>query len=165
MISAIVARGRNGVIGSQNDLPWDLPDDRRYFADVTRGHTVIMGRKTAESIVARLGHGLPNRTNILVTRDPNYVLEGFVIAHDLDTAIATAGDDAFIIGGEEVYKWALPYYDRLYITEVDTTIDGDAYFPDINTDEWETVSSTPHAADDRHAYSFTFVVLDRKKSA
>jgi len=165
MIAAIVARSKNGVIGVDNALPWDLPDDRSYFRDVTRGHAVIMGRKTAESIVTHLGHGLPNRTNILVTRDQGYVLDGFTVVHDLDEAIKVSGSDAFIIGGEQIYRLAMPYCDRLYITEVDTELDGDAKFPEFDADEWQLVSSMPHEADDTHAYSFAFTILDRKKPA
>lgn len=165
MIAAVVARSRNGVIGIKNALPWDLPDDRAYFRDVTRGHAVIMGRKTAESIMDHLGHGLPNRTNILVTRDPGYTLDGFTVVNNLDDAVKVGGDDAFIIGGEQIYRLAMPYCDRLYITEVDTEIDGDAKFPDVNPDEWQLVSSTPHPADSKHAYAFAFTVLDRKKTA
>ena len=162
MIAAIVAMAHGRVIGVDNDLPWDLPDDRKYFRDITRGHAVIMGRRTAESIVARLGHGLPNRTNVLVTRDEHYELEGFVIAHDLAGATSQAGDDAFIIGGAEIYSQALPYCDRLYVTEVDAAVHGDTYFPEIKPEEWERVSATTHPADERHAYPFTFVVYDRR---
>jgi dihydrofolate reductase len=163
MLSAIVARSTNNIIGVHNDLPWDLPDDRAYFRDITRGHNVIMGRKTAESIVARLGHGLPGRENILVTRDPDYTLEGFTVVHTIEDAIKAGGLDGFVIGGEQIYTQALPYCDRLYITEVDVIADGDAHFAEFDRDEWELVSSTPHTADDKHAYAFNFTVLDRKK--
>lgn len=164
MLSAIVARSKNNVIGIHNDLPWNLPDDLKYFSQTTRGHNVVMGRKTAESIAQRLGHGLPNRENILVTRDPDYTLEGFTVVHTIEDAIEAGGLDGFVIGGEQIFAQALPFCDRLYITEVDVIVDGDAHFPAINSDEWELMSSTTHPADDRHAYSFTFTVLDRKKT-
>jgi dihydrofolate reductase len=164
MIAAIVARSRNNVIGVNNDLPWDLPDDRTYFREVTRGFPVIMGRKTAESIVARLGHGLPKRENILVTRDKTYALDGFTVAHSIREAIDMAGPDAFIIGGEQIYTQALPFCEKLYITEVDTYIDGDAYFPAIDETHWKVVSETPHPVDAKHSHPFTFTVLERKSS-
>lgn len=163
MISAIVARSKNNVIGIKNDLPWDLPDDRAYFRDVTRGHPVIMGRKTAESIVDRLGRGLPNRDNIVITRDDDYSLDGFVTVHTIDGALGVAGDDAMIIGGEQIYELGLPYCDRLYITDVDVELEGDAYFPAFDMNDWVLVSEKPHPADDRHKFSFTYRVYDRKK--
>ncbi len=165
MIAAIAARSRNNVIGVDNDLPWDLPDDLAYFRDVTRGHDVIMGRKTADSIIARLGHGLRNRENIVITRDTDYHPEGFTVVHSIDDAVEKADKDAFIIGGEQIYTLALPYCDRLYITEVDVDIDGDSHFADVDKNEWDVVSQTLHPADDRHAYAFSFDVLERKKPA
>ena len=164
MISAIVARSRNGVIGVKNDLPWDLPDDRKYFRDVTRGHAVIMGRKTAESIFTRLGHGLPDRPNIVVTRDTGYVLEGFIIVHSLEEAVAAAGSDGFIIGGSQIYEQAMSLCDRLYITEVDVEIDGDAYFPALDMTQWHEVSREHHEKDDSNEYAFDFVIYERAAS-
>ncbi len=161
MIAAIVARSKNGVIGVNNDLPWDLPGDRKYFRDVTRAHSVIMGRKTAESIAARFGHGLPDRENIVVTRDADYQLDGFTVVHSIGEALQTAGSDGFVVGGEQIYAQALPYCDRLYVTEVDTDIAGDAYFPDFDTAEWREVSREVHQKDEKNDYAFDFVVYDR----
>ncbi|MDB5183321.1 MAG: diacylglycerol kinase [Candidatus Saccharibacteria bacterium] len=165
MIAAIVARSKNNVIGVNNDLPWDLPDDRTYFRDVTRGFPVVMGRKTAESINKRLGHGLPKRENILVTRDKDYHLEGFTVVHSINEALEMAGPDAFIIGGEQIYTQALPFCQKLFITEVDTYVDGDAYFPAVDVNQWTVVSETPHTVDAHHSHAFTFTVLERKSPA
>lgn len=161
MIAAIAARSRNGVIGSDNAIPWHLSDDMKYFRDTTRGHAVIMGRKTAESIVARLGHGLPDRQNIVVTRDVGYKLGGFVVAHSVEEAIKTAGPDGIVIGGEQIYTQALPYCEKLYITEVDADVEGDAYFPQFDVSEWREISRDAHQKDNRNQYDFDFVVYER----
>lgn len=161
MIAAIVARSRNGVIGVKNDLPWDLPDDRIYFREMTRGKPVIMGRKTADSIIGRLGHGLPNRENIVITRGESYHPDGFTVVHSVEEAVAGTDADKFIIGGEQIYQLALPYCDRLYVTEVDVTIDGDTYFPDLDPTMWKEVSREPHQKDDKNEYNYDFVIFDR----
>ena len=161
MIAAIVARSKNGVIGIKNDLPWDLPDDRSYFRDITRGKAVVMGRKTADSIIDRLGHGLPNRENIVLTRDDSYQPDGFTVVHSIEDIIRDNSADMFIIGGEQVYRLALPFCDRLYSTEVDVTIDGDAYFPDVDLPQWKEVSREHHLKDDKNQYNYDFVVYDR----
>lgn len=166
MIAAIVARSKNNVIGVENGLPWRLPDDMKFFRETTSGKPVVMGRKTAESIVNGLGGPLPNRQNIVVTRQDDFKLDGFLTAHTIDEALELAsGDDVFIIGGEQIYTLALPYCDRLYITEVDATIEGDAHFPVLDDQEWTVVSQTPHPSDERHTYSFTFTTWDRKAPA
>lgn len=161
MIAAVVAKSENNVIGIDNDLPWDLPNDRAYFSKVTRGHTVIMGRKTAESIATRLGHGLPDRQNILVTRDTDYMLDGFTTVHDIETAVRDASEDAFIIGGEQIYRLALPLLDRIYLTEVHTTLQGDTFFPEIDRSEWREIERESHKKDDKNQYDYDFVTLDR----
>lgn len=162
MISIIVARAKNGVIGSQNDLPWYLPDDLKRFKELTTGHVVIMGRKTYESILKRLGKPLPNRRNIVITRDAAFVADGAEIVHSLDEALEVTGDqEVFIIGGAQIYELALPRIDRLYITEINAEIDGDVYFPTIVAEEWQEIARQPHPQDEKHSYAFDFVSYQR----
>ena len=136
MINIVVAKASNNVIGAKNDLIWHLPNDLKHFKSITSGHPIIMGRKTFES----LGRPLPNRTNIVVTRDQNWNAEGIEIASSLAKAIESAkkiDDDIYIIGGGNIYKQAMEFTDVLYITEVHHEFDGDTYFPEIDSDEWE----------------------------
>ena len=143
MISIIAAVAANNVIGSQNDLPWSLPEDLKRFKKLTTGHTVIMGRRTYESIVARLGKPLPNRKNIVITRNKNYqVLEGVTVASSLDEALGENGNNddrdkkIFIIGGEQVFKEGINKAETMYITEVKNSYEGDTYFPEIDKNKW-----------------------------
>lgn len=162
-LSLIAAIARNGVIGRDNDLPWHLPADLQFFKRTTCGHAIILGRRNYESI----GRPLPNRTNIVITRDKNYKAQGCVVAHSIDEAIALAGDDEeiFIIGGSQVYAQALDCVTRMYITEVDTDADGDVLFPEFDKSQWQEVSREPHTADDQNDYAFDFVMLERKHLA
>ncbi|MDP4020470.1 MAG: dihydrofolate reductase [Candidatus Adlerbacteria bacterium] len=132
-ISIIVSIGKNLVIGRQDKLMWPIPDDLKRFKQLTMGHTVIMGRKTFESILGTLGKPLPGRTNIVITRDKNYAPEGAVIVHSLEEAIQKAREiekeEIFIGGGAQIYEQALPLADRLYLTLIDDEKPGDAYFP------------------------------------
>ena len=130
MISIIAAVSKNGVIGVDNKLPWDLPEDLKKFKEITTGNVVIMGRKTYESI----GKALPNRINIVVTRDKNFFVPGVLSANSLDSALLKAGGnkDIFIIGGGEIYKQSMGFADKLYITEVDMEVEGDTTFPKIS---------------------------------
>lgn len=164
IISYIAALSRNRVIGRNNDLPWNLPDDMKYFMQTTKGHAVIMGRKNYESIPEKF-RPLPNRTNIVVTRNKSYLAPGCVIVHSLEEAIRKAGDspepEAFIIGGAEIFRAGFQYANRLYLTEIDADIEGDIRFPDWNRAGWQEVSRRHHAADERHAYAFDFVVYER----
>lgn len=142
MISIIAAKSRNNVIGKNNTLPWHLSADLKYFKSVTSGKTVIMGRKTWESLPSG---ALPNRTNIVVSRhDMNFTQPNCLHFYNLNDAIAhtrSAGEHAFIIGGGEIYKASLHLADELHITEVDVDIkNGDVFFPEINKDEWELVN-------------------------
>jgi len=133
MISIIAAVSKNGVIGVDNTLPWDLPVDLKRFKEITTGNVVIMGRKTYESI----GKALPNRVNIVVTRDKNFFVSGVLSANSLDSALLKAGNnkDIFIIGGGEIYRQSMDFVDKLYITEVDMEVEGDTTFPTIS-DKW-----------------------------
>lgn len=162
MIAAVVAIAHGGVIGNENDLPWYLPADLRRFKQLTTGHAVIMGRKTADSIVARLGHALPDRKNIVVTRQDAYDQQGFVTAHSIEEALRLAGTgDTFVIGGAQIYDLTLPFLDTIYATLVDAEIDGDAYFTVLNDTRWQEVAREHHDADDKNQYPYDFVELRR----
>jgi dihydrofolate reductase len=141
-VSLIVAVARDNVIGLNNKLPWHLPEDLKHFRALTTGHHIIMGRKTYES----LNRLLPDRTTVIVTRNPDYCVEGALIAHSLEAAIAQCqqDDEVFIIGGAELYKEGLQLADKLYITEIELTVAGDAYFPTFDKDIWQQTSYEPH---------------------
>jgi dihydrofolate reductase len=162
MISLIAAIGKNRELGAKNELPWHLPDDLKNFKRITRGHAVIMGRKTYETI----GKPLPERKNIVITRDPAYAAPGCTVVTSLDEAIAAAGNDPeiFVMGGGEIYALALPRADRMYLTFVDAAMQADTFFPDFDPAVWQLVSEEPHAADEKHAYAFVARVYDKKKS-
>jgi dihydrofolate reductase len=160
-VSAIVAMTENRVIGFQNRLPWHLPADLKYFKTVTTGHPIIMGRKTFESI----GKPLPNRTNIILTRDPHYQMNGCVIAPSVDTAIAAAAKESqeiFIIGGAEIYRQFLPRVERLYITLVHEEFDGDTFFPMLDNNEWKEVKHEAHTADEMNHFAYSFLVWEKR---
>jgi dihydrofolate reductase len=158
-ISLIVAMSENRVIGRQGRLPWRLPDDLKRFKELTTGHTVIMGRKTFESI----GRPLPQRRNIVASRNPDWAAEGVEIAHSLDEALVrTAGEaEVFIIGGEQLYRAALPRADRIYLTRVLACIEGDAFFPSFQNTQWTLAQRLEHPADERHEYAMTFEAYER----
>ena len=162
IISAIVATARNLVIGHQNQIPWYLPADLKYFKKMTTGHHVIMGRKSFESI----GKPLPNRTNVVVTRDPFFVATGCMVAHSLPEALSLAeanGEtEAFVIGGGEIYRQSWPYLDRIYLTEVDAEPEGDVFFPKMDETEWRELSREVHPADEKNEFAFVFRVLERR---
>lgn len=161
IISIIVAKSENNVIGKNNDLVWHLPADQKYFRETTMGHYVVMGRKTFES----LNKPLPGRTNIVITRNPEFRAEGCVIVHNLDEAIEfckkNRQQEIFILGGGEIYRQALPFTQKIYITEVKGVFDGDTFFPPLNPDDWKEVSREFHNTDEKHAYEFDFVVYER----
>ncbi len=158
MISIIAAIGKNNELGKGNELLWKLPADMKHFKETTTGHTVVMGRKTFQSI----GRALPNRRNIVVTRDETFAIEGVEVAHSLGEAIEkVAGEEeAFIIGGGELYKQALPFTDKLYITHVDSEFDADTFFPHIS-EEWKKVSEEEHLADETNPFAYTFAVYEK----
>ncbi len=159
-LSLIVAASENHVIGKGGKIPWHLPADLKHFRDLTQGHPVIMGRKTYESI----GHPLPNRTNIVITRGKEVKIEGCTIVHSLEDALRIVSDspEVFVIGGGEIYKEALPLADRIYLTRVHAIVEGDAFFPEIDPKQWREVSRERHAADAEHLYPYTFLVYERK---
>ena len=162
-VTIIVAMSRNRVIGKANDLPWYLPADLRHFKEITDGHTVIVGRKTHESIIARLGHPLPGRKTIVVTRQKVKFQTGVAAVNSLADALALAkGKDIFIIGGAEIYVQAFPICDRLLVTQVDTEIKGgDTFFPEIDSKLWEKTSEEHHLADEKNLFAYSFITYER----
>ena len=161
-VYVIAAMSENRVIGRGGGLPWHLPDDMKHFQQLTTGHTVIMGRKTFES----MDGPLPDRRNIVITRQSDYAPSGAEVAHSLDEALRLAGNgDCFVSGGEEIYRLALPVADRLYLTVVHAEVDGDVRFPQFNTESWQIVSEQPHPSDERHAHAFTFQLYERARCA
>lgn len=166
IVSAIAALSRNRVIGKNNDLPWRLPDDMKFFMETTKGHHVIMGRKNYDSLHDKY-KPLPNRTNIVITRQKDFKAPGCTVLHAVQPALEIAKKNSepecFIIGGAEIYKLAMPYTTRLYMTEIDAHIEGDTFFPEINKDEWKEISRKHHPADARHAFAFDIVIYDRVK--
>lgn len=163
MLSIIVAIAHDNVIGRANDIPWYIPADLKYFKTITSGHTVIMGRKTYDSIASRLGGPLPNRHNIVVTREESAVIPDVTIAHSLESALSHSDEDeTFTIGGAEIYAQSITHADRLYVTHVDAEIsDGDTHFPEIDLAVWREVSREPHKKDDRNEYDYTFTIYER----
>ncbi len=160
-VSLIVAMDRSGVIGRDGGLPWHLSADLKRFKQLTMGHHIIMGRKTFESL-PRL---LPGRTSVIVTRQTDFQAAGAIVTHDLNEAIAASrGDDeAFIIGGAEIYQQALPLVDRIYLTEVAADVAGDVRFPEFERSQWTAVERTEHPADERNDHPHTFTVLERQR--
>ena len=160
-VSIIAAVAENGVIGREGRLPWHLADDLRRFKRLTMGHTLVMGRKTWDSI----GRPLPGRRMVVLSRQADFRPVGAEVADSLDDALAVAqaaGDDeTFIIGGAEVYRLALPRAERMYITRVHANIDGDAYFPILCWSDWRLVTANDRAADDKNDYDHTLQVYER----
>lgn len=163
-ISLIVAVSENNVIGKDNDLPWKLPDDMKFFKETTTGHCILMGRKNLESF----GRLLPNRTNIILTRDKAFGFEGAKIYHDIEEAIKFAQenkeDELMVIGGGEIYKQTISKADKIYLTRVHTSIEGDVYFPEINEVLWKRTEERFHPKDERHDFGFTFQTFERRSS-
>lgn len=157
-LSLIVALANNNVIGINNTLPWHLPEDLKRFRSLTTGHHIIMGRKTYES----LGRLLPGRTTVIVTRNKNYKLEGALIAHSLESAVALCknDDEVFLIGGAELYQDGLKFADKLYITEVDLSVEGDAYFPEFDLNLW--LETSREALTSAQGLPFSYVTYTRR---
>lgn len=159
-LSLIVAVAHHNVIGLNNTLPWHLPEDLKRFRALTSGHHIIMGRKTYES----LNRLLPDRTTVIVTRNPDYRVEGALIAHSLHAAIAQCQQDneIFVIGGAELYKEALRLADKLYITQIELEVAGDAYFPSLDSTTWQKISYEPHIAASGLPFSYATYVRQVK---
>ena len=157
----VVAMSRNRVIGRDNHLPWRLPDEIAYFKKVTMGHPIVMGRRTYESI----GRPLPGRLNIVVTHDRAYSAPGCTVVGSLEEAWRAAGDaqEVCVIGGTSLFQESLPVADRIHLTEVEADVPGDTHFPDFDRSQWRETEIERHRADDRHAYPFRILRLDRKR--
>jgi dihydrofolate reductase len=162
-ISLIVAVSRNGAIGLNNQLPWYLPEDLKYFKSVTMGKPLIMGRKTFDSI----GRPLPGRANIVLTRDPQWTSDGVKVVQSVEQALvageiaceAADVDEIMVIGGEQIYRMTIDLADRIYLTQVDVDVEGDAFFPNIDLNNWSQTSVKLPESIDKHPYQF--LVLDR----
>jgi dihydrofolate reductase len=165
IISLIAALTKNRVIGKNNDLPWYLPDDMKFFMQTTKGHHTIMGRKNYESIPEKF-RPLPNRTNIVITHQPSFKAPGCIVVNSIERGLDISRNngerETFVIGGAEIYRLGMPYAKRLYLTEIDAVIEGDTFFPDVDQNEWHEVSRKNHPADERHPYSFDFVVYEKE---
>ncbi len=162
LLSQIVAMGERREIGQDNALPWHLPADLKHFKATTMGKPIIMGRRTYEAI----GKPLPGRTNIVVTRNPDYEAPGCIVARSLDAALEAAGDvyEAIVIGGAGLYREALPATGRIYLTEVHSPFEADTYYPDFQTDAWREIGREDHTADEQNPYPYSFVILERTGS-
>ncbi|WP_223701940.1 dihydrofolate reductase [Sutcliffiella deserti] len=162
MISVIVATDRNGLIGNGNKMPWRIPADLAYFKRVTTGSTVVMGRKTFESI----GKPLPNRKNIILTRDSRVMIDGCetVTSMDMLKDWISIEEEIFVMGGGEIYKQALPFANTLYLTYIDEEFDGDTYFPSLVNGEWELLSSEKGVKNESNPYDYYFKVYKRVES-
>ncbi|SEO93314.1 dihydrofolate reductase [Aquisalimonas asiatica] len=160
MISLIAALTPDHVIGKGNDLPWRIPDDLRHFKRTTRGKPVIMGRRNYLSI----GRPLPDRHNIVMTRNPDFQAPGCTVVADADAALTAAGDarEVMIIGGAEIYRLFLPRADRLYLTWVHTAIDGDTWFPAFDAHDWQVIDERHQAPDDNTPFPLHFQTLARR---
>jgi dihydrofolate reductase len=154
MINVIAAVAQSGVIGANNQLPWRLPADLKRFKALTMGHTLVMGRKTFDSI----GRPLPGRATIVITRDRTWTREGVTVAHSLDEAMEHASGEVFVAGGSEIYALAMERAQRLYITHVKEPFDGDAYFPPIDPAIWRAVERELH---EEGELPFEFVTYSR----
>ena len=162
-VSIVVAVARNGVIGHGDRIPWRLPDDQRFFRELTTGHALIMGRKTYESI----GRPLPNRENLVLTRGSIAPRAGLQVFRDLESAIEWARaqglEECFVAGGEAVYREALVLADRIHRTLVEASPEGDVHFPEIDETIWHCVERVPHDPDERHAHAFTIETWERRE--
>jgi len=160
-LNIAVAVADNFAIGKNNQLLWHMPADLKFFKQTTSGHTVIMGRKTFDSV----GKPLPNRRNIVVTRDTSLKIDGAEVVNSLKEALELTKHEekpVFIIGGAEIYRQVLPQTDTIYLTTIHHTFDADTFFPEIDRNEWQVISSESHQADERNKYDYTFEVLKRK---
>jgi dihydrofolate reductase len=152
MVKIIVATSKNKVIGNSNSLIWHLPADLKRFKETTTGNTIVMGRKTYESI----GKPLPNRRNIIITRDFNYEVEGCEIVNSLEEALMISNHNCFIIGGGEIYKQSMEIADKLYLTLIHDDFEGDTTFPEIGS-EWKMVTSQDFEPDEKNKHKYSFI--------
>ncbi len=162
IISLLVAAAENNAIGKNNQLLWSLPNDMRFFKNTTWGMAVIMGRKTYESV----DKPLPGRFNIVITRQAGWKAEGVIVAGDLQNALLKAAEtncnEVFVIGGGEIYKWAIDIADRIYITRVHASFEADTFFPVIDESKWKLTSNKDFEVDEKHKYAYSFQVWETK---
>ncbi len=158
-VSIIAAVAENNVIGRDNALPWRLPADLKHFKALTTGHSIIMGRKTWES----LGRPLPNRVSIVVTRTPELEAPGATVVRSLEMALEHCSEDkeVFLIGGEAIFREGLETADRIYLTRIHATIEGDVFFPEDWVSRWKLTSEERHSADEKNPYDFSFQIFER----
>lgn len=158
-IAIIVAMNNNRIIGYKNQLPWHMPADLAHFKQITTGKIIVMGRKTYESI----GKPLPNRTNIIVSRNTSLIIDGAEVVGSIDDVIALADKDSelMIIGGANFYNQTLDICTRLYITKINNNCKGDAYFPKLDN-SWQVITEEKHKADNNNKYDYSFIMLERK---
>jgi len=162
IISSIVAISNNNAIGVDNDLPWHMPADLKFFKETTLGHYVLMGRKSFDSV----GRPLPGRTNIVVTRNKNFNNTGVIVAHSIPEGILIAQEagqeELFILGGSNIYFQTMNLWDKLYVTKIDTEIpNATAFFPEIKEEEWSLTSEIAHKADEKNAFDYRFCLYER----
>ncbi len=159
-ITLIVAAAENNAIGKDNQMPWHLPNDFKYFKRNTIGHSIVMGRKTFDSI----GKPLPERRNIVLTRDQNYANSEVDVANSIQDVLTYCRDEReiFIIGGANIYEQTRALANRVLMTRVHTTIDGDAFFPELPESEWQLISQDKHLKDEKHAFDYTFEIWERR---
>lgn len=161
MISLIVAIADNRVIGKDNQLIWHSPADLKRFKQLTMGHHMVMGRKTFDSI----GKALPGRTSVVITRQQDWKKENVITADSLQTALNLCGNDSeiFIIGGAQIFASALPLADKIYLTHIHHTFDGDVFFPELKEDHWEITFNELHKADEKNPFDYSFINYERKR--
>lgn len=161
IISCIVAVAKNNVIGKDNNIPWYLPADLKYFKNTTLNHHVIMGRNCYESI----GKPLPKRTNVIITRDAYFISSNCLVARSIPEALHMAHEngeeEVFIIGGGQIYEQTADLWDKLYITEVDLEVDGDVFFPAMDMNEWKLIHKEHHGKDEKNEFDYGFKVYER----
>lgn len=163
IISCIVAYSKQRAIGKDNDIPWYLPADLKYFKKTTLNHHIVMGRKCFESI----GRPLPKRTNVVLSRNPFYIVSNCLVCRSVEEALAVAHkhgeEEVFIIGGGKIYEQTKGLWDKLYITEVDVDIpDADVFFPELDASEWQTIHEQAHLSDDKNPHNYCFKILERQ---
>ena len=156
MIKIIVSISKNRVIGDSNKLIWHLPADLKRFKEVTGGHPIVMGRKTYQSI----GRPLPNRRNIIITRDENYEVDGCEVVNSIEEALLLTNSDCFIIGGGEIYKQTLHIATQIYLTQVDEDFDGDTTFPEL-PDSWYVSNKEDFESDEKNPYKYSFILYEK----
>jgi dihydrofolate reductase len=164
IISLVAAASDNNVIGINNTLPWKMPADMKFFKNLTMGHTVIMGRKTFESMNNK---PLSGRTNVVITRNKNFSTNGCTVLDSLTEAFNMFNDqkEVFIIGGSQIFNIAMPKADKIYLTRIHHAFNGDSYFPELPGKEWVELSREDYPADEKNPFSYSFIVLGRKKLA